>query len=167
VSARSEDQPPRPGGAATVAQRVVAALALPGQLPPETARPLPLPALHLVVQDGSLVYDLGSVDISGRVASLLVVTAVGWEPGDRLDLVIADGAIVFRRSSDGLWPVTQRPRICIPAHARHQLGISQGDQVLLAAAPAHSLLIVYPAGALNEMITSYHVAHSRGGHEHE
>jgi bifunctional DNA-binding transcriptional regulator/antitoxin component of YhaV-PrlF toxin-antitoxin module len=123
--------------------------------------------LHLLIQDGSMVYDLGSVDISGRVASQPVITAVGWQPGDRLDLVVADGAIVFRRSPDGLWPVPWRPRICIPAHARHRLGIAQGDQVLLAAAPGHSLVIVYPAAALEEMITRYHATHSVGGHEHE
>jgi bifunctional DNA-binding transcriptional regulator/antitoxin component of YhaV-PrlF toxin-antitoxin module len=115
-----------------------------------------VPELHRLPRDGSLVFDIGAVDASGRVASHPVITAVGWQPGDRLDLIAAPDAIIFRASHDGLWSVPPRGGICLPAQARHRNGITPGDRVLLAAAREHSLVIVYPTSALDEMIASYH-----------
>jgi bifunctional DNA-binding transcriptional regulator/antitoxin component of YhaV-PrlF toxin-antitoxin module len=147
-----------PARAPTTAQGIIAALALPGPLRAKGARPLPVPALHQLPGDGSMVYDIGSVDASGRIAAKPVIAAAGWQPGDRLDLITAADAIVLRASPDGPWQVPPRGGICLPVHARHRHGIGQGDRVLLAASPEHALVIVYPPSALDEMITSYHTA---------
>jgi hypothetical protein len=147
-----------PGRAPTTAQEIIAALALPGPLPPGPARQLPVPALHQLPGDASLFYDIVSVDSSGRVASKPVTAAAGWQPGGRLDLIAAPGAIIFRACPDGLWPVPPRGRICLPAQALRRHGITPGDRVLLAAAREHALVIVYPPSALDEMTTSYHKA---------
>jgi bifunctional DNA-binding transcriptional regulator/antitoxin component of YhaV-PrlF toxin-antitoxin module len=155
---------PRPQ---TTAQGIIAALTLPGPSPPGPARPLPLPSLHLLPSDASMVYDIGSVDASGRIASHPVISAVGWQPGDRLDLIPATDAIVFRASPDGAWSVPPRGGVCLPARTRQRHRIAGGDRVLLAAAREYSVVIVYPASAINEMITSYHAARATKDRDHE
>jgi hypothetical protein len=150
----------------TTAQSVVATLALPGpssSLPP---RPPPLPGLDRLPGDASMLYDIGPVDASGRVASRAVVSALHWQPHDRLELILTAGAIVLRASPDGLLSVPQTPCIVIPATARRRHAIGPGDHVLIAAAPAYGTVIVYPSSALDEMIASYHTAHPAAGHDH-
>lgn len=129
-------------------------------------RPLPAPDLHRLPRDASLVYDIGSVDASGRVVSQPVAPAVGWQPGDRLEVITVAGAIVFRASPDGPAAVPNRAGICLPAKVRHRHGIEPGDRVLLAAACEHAIVIVYPASAIDEMTAAYHAARIKG-HEDE
>jgi hypothetical protein len=49
-----------------------------------------------------MVYDIGQVDASGRVSSRDIVTNLGWRPQDRIEVLLAAGAIVLRVSADGL-----------------------------------------------------------------
>lgn len=155
----------------TTAQGVVAALALPASPSASSQpvrRPLPLTSLHQLPRDTSMLYDISRIDASGRVASLNLVTALGWQPRDRLELVLTGGAIVLRASAIGLFCVQQCLRIAIPAAARRRHAIRTGDYVLLAAAPEYDTLIVYPLSALNDMIAHYHsVAHADEQHQHE
>jgi hypothetical protein len=152
----------QPGAAArfrrgrTTAHGVVTALALPASPPPLPTRPPPLTGLHRLPRDTSMLYDIGQVDASGRVASRDIVAALRWQPRDRLELILTPGAIVLRASSDGLFCVPQRPCIIIPARARRRHAIRPGDHVLLAAAPDYGTVIVYPLAALDEMIARYH-----------
>jgi hypothetical protein len=165
--------PRKPGAAArlrhgkTTAQGVVATLALPAlqsSLPP---RPPPLTGLHRLPRDTSMLYDIGPVDASGRIKSRVIVTALRWQPRDRLELILTAGAIVLRAAPGGLLCVPQRPCIVIPATARRRHAIRSGDHVLLAAAPDYGTVIVYPPSALDEMIASYHTARSAARYEHE
>ena len=143
------------------AHGIVAALALPDPSPAESepVRPLPLPSLHQLPHDASMLYGIGRVDASGRVASHAIVSALRWQPGDKLEMILASGAIIFRASPDGLLSVPQRwPYIVIPAAARHRENIECGDYVLLAAAPEYGVAIVYELSVLNDMIAQYHSA---------
>jgi hypothetical protein len=151
----------RRGG--TTAQGVMTALALPASPSSLPARPPPLPGLHRLPRDTSMLYDIGQVDASGRIASRDIVAALRWQPRDRLELILTAGAIVLRASPDGLLSVPQRHRIIIPATARQRHAIRPGDHVLLAAAPEYGTVIVYPLPALDEMIASYHSAHPSTG----
>jgi bifunctional DNA-binding transcriptional regulator/antitoxin component of YhaV-PrlF toxin-antitoxin module len=147
----------------TAAQGVIAALALPAPLSPQPTRPLPLPHLHRLPRDTSMLYDISRIDASGRVASLIIVTALGWQPQDRLELILTEGAIVLRVSPEGLFCVQQCLRIVIPAAARRRHSISPGDYVLLAAAPEYDTVIAYPPSAIDDMIARYHsVPHAQG-----
>jgi bifunctional DNA-binding transcriptional regulator/antitoxin component of YhaV-PrlF toxin-antitoxin module len=110
-----------------------------------------------------MLYDIGQVDASGRVASREILAALRWQPRERLELILTADAIVLRASPDGLFCVPQRPRIIIPATARRRHAIGTGDHVLLAAAPDYGTVIVYPLSALDEMIASYHSAHPATG----
>lgn len=142
----------------TTAQGVVAALTLPTPPPILTTGPPPLPELHRLPRDTSMLYNIGQVDTSGRVRSSDIVAALGWKPHDRLELIQTASAIVLRYSPDGLFSVPQRPCIIIPAAARHRHAIGPGDHVLLAAAPDYGIVIVYPLFALDDMIAHYHSA---------
>ncbi len=141
-----------------IAHAVVASLALPPArpAPSQPPSPLPLTGLHWLPRDTSLLYDIGRVDGSGRIASNDIVSALNWTPGSKLDVILTPQSIVLRAASDGLFSVPQRPCIVIPSHARRPHGIKPGDHVLIAAAPDHGLVIVYPLSALDEMISRYH-----------
>ena len=145
----------------TTAQGVIASLALPAArpAPSQPASPLPLAGLPQLPRDASVLYDIGRVDGSGRVASNDIIDALHWQPGSKLDVILTPRTIVIRAASGGQFRVPQRPRIVIPAHVRRPHGINRGDHVLLAAAPDHGLVIVYPLSALDEMISRYHSAH--------
>lgn len=145
----------------TTAQGVVAALVLPAanQRPSPPVSPLPLTGLHQLPRDASMLYDIGRLDASGRVASNSIINALHWRPGSKLDIILTPRTIVIRAAPDGLFAVPRRPCIIIPSHARRPHDIRPGDYVLIAAAPDHGLVIVYPLSALDEMISRYHSAH--------
>ncbi len=151
----------------TAAHEIVAALALPAMslAASEPLRPLPLISLHQLSQDTTMLYGVGRVDASGRVASRDIVRALGWHPGDKLDVVIALSAIVILASPDGLFTVPPRPYIVIPAAARRQHGIETGDHVLLAAAPEYGIVIVHTRQAMNDMLARYHSAFPQPGQQ--
>lgn len=146
----------------TTAQGVVASLVLPAAHP-ASSQPvgsLPLPDLSRLPRDASMLYDIGHVDGSGRVASNGIIKALRWQPGSRLDVILTPRIIVIRAAPGGPFFVPRRPRIIIPSHARRSHGIKLGDHVLIAAAPDYDLVIVYPLLALDEMISRYHAAES-------
>jgi bifunctional DNA-binding transcriptional regulator/antitoxin component of YhaV-PrlF toxin-antitoxin module len=145
----------------TTAQGVVASLVLPTAraAPYRPASPLPLAGLHQLPRDASMLYDIGRVDDSGRIASNDIINALDWRPGSKLDVILTPRTIVIRSAPGGLFSVPRRPRIVIPSHVRRAHDIKLGDHVLIAAAPDHGLVIVYPLSALDEMISRYHSAH--------
>lgn len=145
-------------GQQTTSHQIVAALALPiaARAEAEPACPLPLPALHSLPRDGSVLYSIGPVDESGRVASQDIMSALRWQPGDRIEITAAPRAVILRRSPSGLFRVPQRPRVVLPAAVRHLRGISAGDNVLLAAALDHDLVIVHTLSELDDMLSAYH-----------
>ena len=140
------------------AAQVVTALSLPRTRAAHArqARPLPVTQLRQLPRDGSMLYGIGKVDTSGRVASSEITAALGWQPGDRLDMALTTTAIVFSKSPDGMLSVPHKPCVMIPAVARHRHAIAAGDDVLLAAAPGFGVVIVHPMSALDDMITRYH-----------
>ncbi len=155
-------------GARTAAQNIIAALALP--LPPAPAEPpgpLPLIDLRQLSRDTTMLYGTGRVDASGRVANRDIVRALGWQPGDKLEVIPAPGGIVILPAPDGLLRVPLRPCIVIPAAARRARNIETGDHVLLAAAPQHRIVIIHARQAITDMLTRYHSAFPPASRHHE
>ena len=144
----------------TTAQGVVTSLVLPAarSASSQPVNPLPVNGLHQLPRDASMLYDIGRVDGSGRVASNDIIDALRWRPGSKVDVILTPRMIVIRTASDGLFSIPRRPCIIIPSHVRRPHGIKPGDHVLIAAAPDYDLLIVYPLSALDEMISRYHLA---------
>ena len=166
---------PEPGAASpiidarTAAQDIVAALALP--LSPASAeepfRPLPLVSLHQISRDTTMLYDVGRVDTSGRVSNRDIVRALGWRPGDKLEVIATLSAIVIFSSPNGLLSVPLKPYIVIPTAARRLHNIEPGDHILLAAAPEYGIVIVHTRQAMNDMLARYHSSFPSSGHRHE
>jgi bifunctional DNA-binding transcriptional regulator/antitoxin component of YhaV-PrlF toxin-antitoxin module len=140
------------------AQTVVAALALPPSPPAgqQPIRSLPLGSLDQLPRDASMMYDVARVDASGRVEIRDIIKILGWQSGDKLEMILTQGAIIIRPSSVGHFSLSRRPRIIIPLTARKRHTIEPGDHVLVAGAPNYDVLIVYPVQTLNEMIVHYH-----------
>jgi bifunctional DNA-binding transcriptional regulator/antitoxin component of YhaV-PrlF toxin-antitoxin module len=155
-------------GVRTAAQQIVAALSLPlSPAPAEPLRPLPLVGLHQLSRDTTMLYGVGRVDASGRVSNRDIVRALGWQPGDKLEVIPALGGIVILSSPDGLLSVPLKPYIVIPAAARLLHNIEAGDHVLLAAAPEYGIVIIHTRQAVNDMLARYHSSFPSPGHRHD
>jgi hypothetical protein len=96
---------------------------------PSTAGTLPLPASpeQVPALAADVVYGLGRIDASGRVADRTVTCALGWCGGDRLTLTACAGVVTARRDPDGLAILPPRHYIVIPATLRHRCGLLPGD----------------------------------------
>lgn len=99
-----------------------------------------------------VVYGLGRIDASGRVADRAVTRALGWRNGDRLTVTAESGVVVARRDPGGMVTVPARSYVVIPAALRRRCGLRAGDRVLLAALPAGDLLAAYPLGLVDQAI---------------
>jgi hypothetical protein len=49
-----------------------------------------------------VVYGIGRIDASGRVADRAVISALGWRGGDRLTLTADAGVVTARRDPGGM-----------------------------------------------------------------
>jgi len=143
-------------------QQVIAALTLAERraMSTEPMRALPVPDLQRLPHDGSMLYGIGRVDASGRVTDHEIVDALGWRPGDAVEVIVAPWAILMRTSPQGLVSVPRRPCIVIPVTVRRHRRIATGDQVLLAAAPDYGVVLVHTLSELDDMLTDYHSSQS-------
>jgi hypothetical protein len=120
-----------------------------------TARPLPLPSC-----DGcpplphNVVYGMGRLDRSGRIAEHTISTTLAWQPGDRLTVTTGQHSAELHRDPHGLLAVTSRAYLPLPAAARQRLGIEPGQRVLLAATAATDHLTIYPLATLHHALTT-------------
>lgn len=155
-------------GARTTASDIVAGLALPAlrSRATELVHPLPLTELHRLPRDTSVLYGIGRVDASGRVSERQIVNALGWTPGERLNVALIAHGLVIHTAQDGPLTLSPTRRLVIPLTARRHCDIETGDHVLLAAAPEHGVVIVHPLASLDDMLVQYH-APTHPPHDHE
>ena len=118
------------------------------QLP--LARPVPAPAAP-----EDVVYGIGRIDASGRIADRAVTSAQGWRGGDRLTLTADAGVVTARRDPGGMITLPTRAYIAIPAALRRRCGLRPGDRVLLAAAPAAGTLTAYSHAVVAQAIRAH------------
>jgi hypothetical protein len=122
----------------------------PGRL--RAASPLPLASPP---ERPGVVYGLGRIDASGRVAGRAIISALGWRGGDRLTLTAGAGVMVARRDPDGVVTVPARPYIVIPAAVRRHCGLRAGDRVLLAALPGNDMLAAYSFAVVDQAMRAH------------
>lgn len=95
------------------------------------AVPPPTPAAAPV----DVIYGMGRIDASGRVA-----------------LTGTPGVILARRDPAGMLTLGRKPYVTIPAVLRTRCGLQPSDRVLLAATLDDDLLAVYPLSTLHQAI---------------
>jgi len=110
-----------------------------------------------------VVYGLGRIDASGRVAGRPVLTALGWRNGDRLTLTAEAGVVAAWRDPGGMITLSARPYLVIPAALRRRCGLRAGDRVLLAALPREDLLAAWPLGVVDQAIRAHGPFPGRAG----
>jgi hypothetical protein len=122
------------------------------------ARPVPVPSAP-----DEVVYGIGRIDSSGRIADRAVIDALGWQGGDWLTLTVDAGVVTARRDPGGMVTLPARPYIAIPAALRRRCGLLPGDRVLLAAMPGAGILTAYPLAVVDQAIRAYGVSqHAQG-----
>jgi len=123
------------------------------------ARPAPVPSLP-----EDVVYGIGRIDASGRIADHSVITVMGWRAGDLLTLTAEAGVVTARRDPGGMVTIPRRGYIAIPTALRLRCGLEPGDRVLVAAVPADETLTAYSLAVVHEAISARGLfPHANGG----
>jgi hypothetical protein len=111
-----------------------------------------------------VVYGIGRIDASGRIADRTVTSALGWSGGDRLTLTADAGVVTARRELGGMITLPARAYIAIPAALRRRCGLRAGDRVLLAAVPGQDMLAAYSFAVVDQALRVHGTfPHATGG----
>ncbi|RKE11106.1 hypothetical protein C8E86_6028 [Catellatospora citrea] len=112
---------------------------------------------------GIPVLAVARLDGSGRVSARPLLQALGWCPGQGVDIDVRHGRLAVTADPRGRYALDPRGLLALPAPLRRLCGLAAGGQVLLAALPAHHLLVVHRADELARLL---HPAHQLmvGGH---
>ena len=102
-----------------------------------------------------VLYGLGRIDASGRIADRSVISALGWQSGDRLTLTAAAGVVTARRDPRGMVTMPSKPYVTIPAALCRRCGLRPGDRVLLAAVPGDDMLAAYSFAVVDQAIRAH------------
>ncbi len=94
--------------------------------------PLPLPTLT-PRRTSTVVYGLAALDDRGRVADRVIMQALGWSAGLRLDIRETGGVPRVLTDPTGVYQVTSQGHLRLPVALRHRCGLQAGDRVVLAA----------------------------------
>ncbi|GAB3939197.1 hypothetical protein GCM10027614_20880 [Micromonospora vulcania] len=96
----------------------------------------------------------------------MIVRALGWGCGTRLQIRESAGLIVVRLDPQGVFTLTGQGHLHLPAAVRKWCGLKPGDRLLLAADPIAGVLVVHPPAALDAVVAQIHAA-ALGGEQHE
>lgn len=72
----------------------------------------------------------------------MVINALGWVPGTRLDIRECGGLVLVTASRHGVFALSGQGYLRLPATVRHWCGLVLGDRVVLYADPAGGRLVV-------------------------
>src|SRR6266536_1889077 len=124
-------------------------------------RPAPIPALSVPcppvdLAGAQVVLGVACPDRSGRVTERAVFQALHWSPGHRIDICPRAGTIVIASAAAGRDMLGSRGELPLPAAVRQMCGIVSGEPLLLAAFPAHDLLVIHSTRAVALVLTDLH-----------
>jgi hypothetical protein len=110
-----------------------------------------------------VVYGIGRVDASGRIANR-AVTSAGLARREPADPDRGRGRGDRPPRSGGMITLPDGTYIAIPAALRRRCGLRSGDRVLLAAVPSDDTLTAYSFAVVDQAIRA-HAAfpHAQGG----
>lgn len=106
----------------------------------------------------SAVYGMATLDCNGRIADTNLLRALGWDTATRLDISEQGGLLLIAATTRGVFSLTRRGHLRLPATARRWCGLAAGDRVLLMADPDQGSLVVHPPAAMDAMVGWLHEA---------
>jgi bifunctional DNA-binding transcriptional regulator/antitoxin component of YhaV-PrlF toxin-antitoxin module len=127
-----------------------------------TLVPLPMPALPDLAADGERRFSTALLDASGRIQDRGIVAALDWKPGDRLLITQIRSSAVICRRGDGVFRMTTKPYVVLPAPVRHGCRVLAGSRVLLVADLAQGVLVVHPEHVVHAMLRDFHTILAAG-----
>jgi len=141
-----------------IIEQLIAALVPATDLPRPQPAPLPAlpPPMKTVDSMGSVLLATCVTDRSGRVGAAPLLSALGWKPGDLVEVDAVHGAAAIRWHRTGRHRIGSRGDISIPIAVRTMSGIHIGQPVLLAALPGHHILAVHPAASITRLLARVH-----------
>jgi bifunctional DNA-binding transcriptional regulator/antitoxin component of YhaV-PrlF toxin-antitoxin module len=95
------------------------------------------------------------MDARGRLADQLILVALGWGPGERLEIRPRHDLLIVRARPDGVFSITNQGHLRLPAPVRRWIGLAAGQRVFLAADPSARRLIVHSPAALDHTVTHF------------
>lgn len=101
-----------------------------------------------------LLLAVSRLDHSGRVGDHVLLTALGWLPGDRHDVRRAPHGAELYRSPAGRFRIDSRGNVFVPAPTRKLLGLRSGDRVVLVASPGTCTLHIHPVGIVTALLAN-------------
>jgi len=140
-----------------IATQIVAGLTLPENSTGSIlGNPLPLPELGDQIDDAAVRCATVRIDRSGRIKNKALAQVLLWSPGEELDISLVNDCLALRPASNGPLTFGHDHTLLIPATVRRRCRITPGQQLLLAAFPAHRLLLAHTPAALTRMLTLFH-----------
>jgi len=148
---------------------VIGPLVIPGTAPdglldrlasPSVA--LPLPALLPDRSRSGLEYAIARVSPSGRGCVWPLLDRLGWRDDVRLTVMVVGTSLLIRPDAGGVFGLGKRRMVVLPVVLRRRCRIAAGEDAFMVADPARGVLVVHPASALDEMVTSYHASLAGG-----
>ncbi|WP_157107698.1 AbrB/MazE/SpoVT family DNA-binding domain-containing protein [Nocardia amikacinitolerans] len=104
---------------------------------------------------GQLHCAAGTIDDHGRLSDRSALKHLGWLAGQRISFQGDHQFIVAQPARHARWSIGRTGYLFIPAAFRHRCNINPGDRVMIAAAPAHDLLLVMPAAVVAAVLWAY------------
>ncbi|WP_054812919.1 hypothetical protein [Nocardia arizonensis] len=103
-------------------------------------------------RNGHIQYGLCTVGSGGRIVDRTVFTALGWQPGIRLELTCLDaGALLARPVPHANVTFAEGGYFRVPYRLRRRIRLDIGDRALLIAHRTAHQLLIHPPAAIDEL----------------
>ncbi|MFD0205567.1 MULTISPECIES: hypothetical protein [Saccharothrix] len=145
-------------------ERAVPLFVPPAVRPKMAPQPQHFPALPRRCEDTDLRLAITRVDHSGRVGDRWLIDALGWQPGDRHEVVVTPDGAVVSVDPEGSYRIDKRRHVFLPAAVRQGLGVATNDRVVLVARLEIATLTIHATSTIADLILQHYVTQeaSRG-----
>ncbi|WP_086006427.1 hypothetical protein [Nocardia araoensis] len=110
--------------------------------------PFEFPPAISDVPIGRIHCSASALDSRGRIGERSALRALGWGPGQCVEVGVDRHIAVVRPAEGRRWPIGPRGYLHLPAAVRHGCHLFAGDRVLLIAALDRGKLLVLPMAAV-------------------
>lgn len=135
----------------------------PEVIPRPLAVSLSMPVLPQRVSGSSLRVGMAAIDHSGRLRDRSLISALGWQPGDRHTVEVSARMAMLRLEPQGRFVIDSRGQVFLPSAVRTLFGVGTGDRVVLVAVPGSGVLLVHPVSVVAELLAGFYTSTAAGG----